>query len=72
VKVDVRVDRGRVDSEHAFRALVAHELGHVVGIGAHSDDPADLMFGAPSVLAPSARDARTLRYVLHQPPGYTL
>lgn len=72
VKVDVRVDRGRVDSEHAFRALVAHELGHVVGIGAHSDDPADLMFGAPGVLAPSARDARTLRYVLHQPPGYTL
>jgi hypothetical protein len=30
------------------------------------------MFGAPRVATPSPSDGRTLRYVLHQPPGYTL
>jgi len=72
VKMDVSVDRARVSTEEVFGALVTHELGHVLGIGAHSDDVADLMFGAPRVAAPSPSDGRTLRYVLHQPPGYTL
>ena len=72
VKMDVRVDRTRVPDDATFRALVAHELGHVVGIGAHSDRVEDLMFGAPRAPAPSARDERTLRYLLHEPAGYTL
>ena len=72
VKMDVRVDRARVADDAAFRSLVAHELGHVVGIGAHSDRAEDLMFGAPRAAAPSARDERTLRRLLHEPAGYTL
>ena len=50
----------------AFDAIVAHELGHAFGIGGHSDVASDLMYAAPTMTAPSARDARTLRYVLHQ------
>ena len=72
VKMDVRVDRARVADDAAFRSLVAHELGHVVGIGAHSDRVEDLMFGAPRAPAPTARDERTLRFLLHEPAGYTL
>ena len=72
VKMDVRVDRGRVADDAGFRSLVAHELGHVFGIGAHSDRVEDLMFGAPRAAAPSAADQRTLRYLLHEPAGYTL
>jgi len=67
VKMDVAVYRSRVADETTFRRLVAHELGHVLGIGTHSPSSADLMFGFPAVDAPSAGDARTLRYVLHQP-----
>lgn len=67
VKVDVSVRHPFSGTEESLRAIVAHELGHVVGIGGHSNDPADLMYGAPSVLAASERDARTLRTVLHLP-----
>ena len=64
VKMDVAVYRGAVADEAQFRRVVAHELGHVLGIGAHSPSSADLMFGSPAVSAPSPADGRTLRYVL--------
>jgi hypothetical protein len=67
VKMDVAVYRARAADEATFRRLVAHEVGHVLGIGTHSPSAADLMYAFPSVDAPSAGDARTLRYVLHQP-----
>ena len=56
----------------ALDAIVAHELGHAFGIGGHSDVESDLMHAAPAVSAPSERDARTLRYVLHQPAALRL
>jgi len=68
VQMDISINRARVDTEEIFRAVVAHEIGHVLGIGAHSPDMNDLMFGSPRRLQPSARDARTLRFVLGQQP----
>lgn len=53
-------------------ALVSHELGHALGIAGHSPDPADVMHAAPTAGRPSARDARTLRWVLHQPSDVRL
>jgi predicted Zn-dependent protease len=67
VKMDVSVSHPPAGGAEAFRAIVAHEFGHVVGIGGHSPDAQDLMFGAPAVTAPTERDARTLRTVLHLP-----
>jgi hypothetical protein len=64
VQVVIRVDPARVTSQQAFNALVAHEFGHALGIGGHSDVGSDLMFGLPSVETPSARDRATLRAVL--------
>jgi hypothetical protein len=72
VKVDLRVDPARVNGQAGLVSLVTHELGHVLGLGAHSNEPADVMFGAPTATVPSARDARTLRYVLHQPADIRL
>ncbi len=72
VSVVVRVDRGRVSSQNAYNAIVGHEFGHALGIGAHSDVPGDLMFGLPSVETPSIRDRATLRFVLGQPPNIIL
>lgn len=72
VSVVIRIDLGRVTSQAGLNAVVAHELGHALGIGGHSDDPLDLMFGSPSVQVPSAKDAATLRFLLGQPPGLLL
>jgi predicted Zn-dependent protease len=46
--------------------LVTHELGHVLGIGRHSDESRDLMYGGElSVWVPSRRDQATVQ-VLYQ------
>ncbi len=66
VTVVIRVDRGRVADQSGYSKLVVHELGHALGIGAHSDQALDVMFGSPLVGSPSKRDMQTLRYVLGQ------
>ena len=45
-----------------------HEMGHALGIFAHSPDPEDIMFADPEVDLPSARDRRTAEAVYHTPP----
>ena len=51
------------------RELVAHELGHVLGIGAHSPFAADLMWGSTlSRATPAPRDAATMRVLYHTRP----
>jgi len=69
VKLDVMLstDPLKIPDAGVFRSVVAHELGHVLGIGQHSNEAADLMFSGPRVAGPSERDARTLRWLLHQP-----
>lgn len=62
--VVISVDPGRLPSQARLDAVVAHELGHALGIGGHSDDAADLMFASPTVRRPSNRDAQTLQFVL--------
>ena len=67
VKMDVSVNRGAVDTDEEFRAVVIHELGHVLGIGGHSNVLTDLMYGTPQRVTPTLDDIRTLRYVLAHP-----
>ena len=48
------------------RRLVAHELGHVLGIAQHSPTPTDLMFaGVLARAEPNAADRRTLQVLYH-------
>lgn len=76
VKVDVRVDPLQATDaqltladqtrQEYYVTLIAHELGHVLGIGGHSNSNGDLMNAIPRVRLPSVNDGRTLRYVLRQ------
>ena len=72
VSVLIRVDRGRVTDQNGYVSLVTHEFGHALGIGGHSDSASDLMFGLPAVAIPTARDRRTLQYLLGKRPDITL
>jgi predicted Zn-dependent protease len=67
-RMDVSVNRNAVDDASIFPDLVAHEFGHVLGIGAHSPVAADLMNSRPRRPDPSENDIRTLRFVLSQRP----
>jgi predicted Zn-dependent protease len=71
-KVLVTIDvAARLDAEELLSVAV-HELGHAIGLGGHSSRISDVMFAFPIVSAPSAADARTLRYVLHRRPDLRL
>jgi hypothetical protein len=50
---------GRIDQ------LVAHELGHVLGIGRHSPVESDLMFANPTRATLSRRDVATIQVLYH-------
>ncbi len=72
VKIAVAIDEAQLESADRLAAVVAHELGHVLGVGGHSGDVGDVMHADPRVGSPSARDARTLRYVVHRPAAIRL
>jgi predicted Zn-dependent protease len=48
-----------------------HELGHALGIFAHSPNPTDIMFADPAVEAPSRFDRETAEALYHLPPTIT-
>jgi hypothetical protein len=54
--------------ERCLALTSVHELGHALGIFAHSADPRDIMFSDPGVELPSARDQRTAEAAYHTPP----
>ena len=59
-------------AQQYFVVLAAHELGHAIGIGAHSPNAGDIMRSVPLVAEPSPVDAATLRWVLTQEPDIRL
>ena len=69
VRMVVLVRASEAGDAERVRRLVAHELGHVIGIGAHSADPLDLMFGGTLETAvPSAADRATVRRLYRTDP----
>jgi predicted Zn-dependent protease len=55
------------DIVNCLARVTTHEIGHSLGIFAHSADPVDLMFGQPQVSTPSLRDRATVQTLYHVP-----
>jgi predicted Zn-dependent protease len=53
--------------ERCLALTSVHEMGHALGIFAHSADPKDIMYTDPEVDLPSARDRRTAEAAYHIP-----
>ena len=61
-----------VNDAEQVRRLVAHELGHVLGMARHSPRPTDLMYGNTLTTAvPSVADRATLQLLYHTRPDIT-
>ena len=68
----IRVDMTTTATQSLLDALVAHEMGHTVGIGGHSPQTTDVMYTRPTVSAPTDRDRATLRNLLGRSADITL
>ncbi|WP_310571336.1 hypothetical protein [Gemmatimonas sp.] len=68
----IRVDMTTTVTQAALDALVAHEMGHAVGIGGHSPQTTDVMYTRPTVRTPTDRDRNTLRNLLGRAADITL
>jgi len=54
-----------------YEIVIAHELGHTMGLFKHSPDSLDLMYTIPDVAQPSARDRNTVQQLYHVDPDLT-
>ena len=71
VFVNPRFEPAAPGVSECMALTTAHELGHAIGIFAHSPDPGDLMYGNPVVGAPSSRDRSTAELAYHTEPTLT-
>ena len=57
------------DVVNCIARVTNHEIGHTIGILAHSPSPEDLMFVTPEIRLPSAADRNTVQKLYHTPPN---
>lgn len=69
VRFVVTLGSREADDPELLRRLVAHELGHVLGIFRHAPSPEDLMWGGQlSTATPSSADRQTIQVLYHTAP----
>jgi predicted Zn-dependent protease len=72
VYVDPRFAPGSAGVDECMALTTTHEIGHALGIFAHSPDAADIMFGDPLVSTLSRRDRSTAELAYHTEPTRTI
>jgi hypothetical protein len=73
LQVRIGVQLGFTEAQVAacLPRVVAHEIGHTIGLLRHSSGPDDLMSGPPRVDGPTARDRATAEVLYHTQPTIT-
>ncbi len=72
VFVNPRFDPATPGVAECLALTTTHELGHAIGIFAHSPVATDIMFGDPVVPALSARDGATVEAAYHLQPNLSI
>lgn len=72
VFLNLRVVADAPGVEQCLALTTTHELGHAIGIFAHSPIATDLMFADPTVPGPSERDRATAELAYHTEPTLTI
>jgi len=72
VYVDPRFDPAAPGVDPCMALTTTHELGHSLGIFAHSPNPGDIMFADPAVAELSTRDRATAELASHTEPTLTV
>ena len=67
IRVSWSTGEDPTDVTNCLQRVIAHELGHALGIFDHSSDPFDLMHPQPNVTTPSPRDQATIQTLYHYP-----
>lgn len=67
VRMVVLISAGLRQEEVRVGRIVAHELGHVLGILTHSSQASDLMFADPQTAVPARRDRAAVQVLYHTP-----
>jgi hypothetical protein len=72
VYVNPRFAVGLPGVDECLAFTTTHEIGHALGITAHSPNPDDIMYADPLVAGLSARDRSTAELAYHTPPTLTI
>lgn len=72
VFVNPRFDPAVPGVDECLALTTTHELGHAIGIFAHSPNGGDIMFGDPAVSSLSSRDRATAELAYHTEPTLTV
>jgi hypothetical protein len=72
VFVNPRFDPASPGVDVCMALTTTHELGHAIGIFAHSPNPGDIMFGDPVVSELSGRDRATAEAAYHLQPNLSI
>jgi hypothetical protein len=68
VYIDPRFAVGSPGLDECMALTTTHEIGHALGIFAHSPNPEDIMYGDPIVSALSRSDRSTAELAYHTQP----
>ncbi len=67
VYLTARFDPSLPGTQACLALTLTHEIGHTLGLFAHSPHPEDIMYANPTVAVPSERDRTTAEVLYHQP-----
>jgi hypothetical protein len=77
IKLAVLYDNGMPYTPAVLQSTALHEIGHMLGLKAHSENPNDIMYGKSQAVDWSevrhltARDIKTLHMIYESKPDYT-